>query len=108
MPHPGYGEPLGGFVTVSTVAPPDENLVAFIATVVSFAIVLPLLVKWWPKSLPKPGRKRKPSAAAPPPTARPTTRQAAPTRPIAARPKPGSARPARPAAAASGRPRRPS
>jgi len=41
------------------VAPPDENLVAIVATVVSFAIILPLLVKWWPRSRPRPSGARR-------------------------------------------------
>jgi hypothetical protein len=58
-----YGRPPGCFVTVRSVAPPDETLVATIATIVTFAIVMPLIVKWWPR--PKPPKKSQDERAAP-------------------------------------------
>jgi predicted lipid-binding transport protein (Tim44 family) len=78
------------------VAPPDENLVALVATVVSFALVCPLLVKWWPKHLPRPRRRPARSAASAParPTARPEDSTAAGADP-ARRPPAASADPAR-------------
>ncbi len=29
--------------------PPDENLIAIIATTASFLVVVPFLIKWWPQ-----------------------------------------------------------
>src|ERR1044071_5703742 len=39
----------GALVECDPVAPPDENLLALVATLVSFAIVSPLLYRWWPR-----------------------------------------------------------
>jgi hypothetical protein len=86
--------PLLHSATVTGV--PDENLVAVVATVVSFGIILPLLVKWWPKQLPRTGKKKPARAKKIVQPARPVRRAA---RPTAATPR---------AMAASGRPRRPS
>jgi hypothetical protein len=44
-----YRRPGALFVNVDAVTPPDETLVATIATIVTFAIVMPLIVKWWPR-----------------------------------------------------------
>jgi predicted lipid-binding transport protein (Tim44 family) len=92
------------------VAPPDENLVALVATVVSFALVCPLLVKWWPKHLPRPRRRPARSAASAParPTARPEDSTAAgadPARRPPAVPSAGARR--APVAAAATVPARP-
>jgi hypothetical protein len=47
------------------VAPPDENLVAIGATFVSLAIVLPLLIKWWPKAMQRTSTRTSASGGAP-------------------------------------------
>ncbi|TAK22103.1 MAG: hypothetical protein EPO26_12520 [Chloroflexota bacterium] len=61
------------------MTPPDETLVAVIATIVSAAIVMPLLIRWWPTTLGKKraGRKRTADARPAPATSGPRQRRPA-------------------------------
>src|SRR5438477_11106512 len=65
------------------MAPPDENLVALVATIVAFAVIVPLLIKWWPRNDPGPARRSGPGAAtgAARPADRPSTASSGPSAP---------------------------